>query len=130
MRSVPYTFNGQEYHLCMNAAALFAIYERLGDKGSVLDHIKGTGKKSFSNTCFMLAKLAEQGEMVRRYEGHDHEKFPSEQMFAAMLMPTDVAEAKDALRKAIALGFTREIDRKQKAVDLGLVELQKKTEAD
>ena len=90
MKTLEYQFNGQTYHLCLNGAALFDIYEKYGNKGFVTDPIRGTGKKSFSATCWMLSKLAEQGELVRRYQGYPHGKFPTEQMFAAMLRPADV----------------------------------------
>ena len=127
MKTLEYTLNGQTYHLCLNGAALFDIYEKFGNKGFVTDHIKGTGKKSFSATCWILAKLAEQGELVRRYQGHAHGKFPSEQMFRTMLKPMQVHEAKLAIHTAVALGFTREDAEEEPEVDLGLIELQKKT---
>ena len=98
MKTLEYQFNGQTYHLCLNGAALFDIYEKYGNKGFVTDPIRGTGKKSFSATCWMLSKLAEQGELVRRYQGYPHGKFPTEQMFAAMLRPADVPAAKLAIR--------------------------------
>lgn len=128
MKTLEYQFNGQTYHLCLNGAALFDIYEKFGSKGFVTDHIKGTGKKSFSATCWMLSKLAEQGELVRRYQGYPHGKFPTEQMFHTMLHPMQVAGAKDAIRDAVALGFAREEEEEDPEVDVGLVELQKKTE--
>lgn len=129
MKSVDYTFNGQTYPLCLNGAALFAIYDKYGTKGSVLDHVKGTDNKGFEATCFYLHKLAEQGELVRRWEGHKPRKIPAQGMFAALLTPHDVPEAKDAIRAAIALGFEREHDERE-SIDMGLAELQKKEEAD
>lgn len=128
MKTFPYEHNGQTFHLCLNGAALFDIYDKFGTKGFVTDHIKGTSRKSFENTCWMLAKLAEQGELVRRYQGHEHGKFPTEQMFRATLSPLHVADARKAIGAAVALGFTREVEDEEEEVDLGLVELQKKTE--
>lgn len=128
MKTLEYSLNGQTYHLCLNGAALFDIYDKFGSKGFITDHIKGNGKKSFSATCWMLSKLAEQGELVRRYQGYEHGKFPSEQMLQTMLRPSDVVAAKRAIRCAVALGFAREETSEEKEVDLGLVELQKKTE--
>ena len=126
MKTVEYTLNGQTYHLCLNGAALFDIYDKYGNKSFVTDHIRGTGKKSFSATCWMLAKLAEQGELVRRYQGHDHGKFPTEQMFQVMLKPLQVQEAKAAIGATVALGFAREEEENGGELDLGLVELKKK----
>lgn len=126
MKTFPFEHNGQTWHLCLNGAALFDIYEKYGDKGFVTDPIKGTGKESFEATCWMLAKLAEQGEMVRRYQGCDHGKFPTAQMFRATLSPLDVMEARKAICEAVAQGFRREVRDEDEEVDVGLLELQKK----
>ena len=55
MRTVPYALNGQTWHLCLNGAALFDIYDKFGTDGSVFDHIEGTDRKSYDATCWMLA---------------------------------------------------------------------------
>lgn len=128
MKTIPYEFGGKTYHLCMNGAALFDYYEKYGQKGFVTDTIKGTGKKSFEATCWMLAKFAEQGELVRRYQGFDHSKFPTEQYFRAMLKPLDVVSAKNHIEEAVRLGFSREEEEEEKEIDIGLAELEKKTE--
>lgn len=127
MRTYPYTLNGKTWHLCLNGAALFDIYEKYGDKGFVTDYISGSGKEAFQATYWMLSKLAEQGELVRRYQGFDHGSFPTEQMFRATLSPLDVADAKLAIKEAVRLGFLREEAEEDQAVDLGLLELEKKT---
>ena len=127
MRTLEFEWQGQTLHLCLNGAALFDIYDKFGTKGSITDHINGTGKKSFSATCWMLAKLAEQGELVRRYQGHDRGEIPTEQMLQVMLRPSDVAAAKVAIRYAVVLGFKRDEDPEDQEIDVGLLELQKKT---
>lgn len=127
MKTTEYTFGGVTYHLCMNGSALCDIYEKYGSKGFVTDIIRGTGKKSFEATCWMLAKLAEQGELVRRYEGYTAQKMPAESMFRLMLKPLDVVDAKKAIEAAVAEGFSRTEAPKQNEVDLGLLELEKKT---
>lgn len=129
MKCVDYKFNGETYPLCLNGAALFAIYDKYGTKGSIFDHIAPTDNKGFEAVCFYLHKLAEQGELVRRWEGHRPRKIPAEKMFAALLSPLDVPEAKRAVREALSLGFEREHD-DQDSIDLGLAELQKKEGAD
>ena len=126
MRTVEFPFQGNVYYLCLNGAALFEIYEHFGTKGSVLDHIGGNGKKPFLAVCWMLSKLAEQGELVRRFQGYDHGTFPTEQMFRTMLAPLDVPRAKSAISEAYRLGFQQEEAPEKKRVDLGLLELQKK----
>lgn len=128
MKLTHITIDGREYPLCLNAAALFDLYARFGDKGSLLDHIEGSDRKAFYNTCGMLAKLAEQGELVRRYQGFIPGDIPTENQLRLVMGPLDVINAKAAIRRAVAVGFGREIrEEQEERVDLGLLELQKKT---
>ena len=126
MKTHEFTIADQTWHLCLNGTALLNAYEKFGDKESLISHLEGTSKASFEATCCFLAELATQGELVRRYQGHNHGKIPTEQMFRVILAPLDIAPAKNAVRVALALGFRREVDDGQ-PVDLGLLELEKKT---
>ena len=118
--------NGQTFRLCLNGAALFDIYDKFGTKGFVTDPIEGHTRKAFNATCWMFAKLAEQGELVRRWQGLDRGPIAPEQYFRVNLKPLEVSDAKKAIREAIALGFAREEEEKRER-DLFLEELQKKT---
>lgn len=129
MKTVPFTMGGQTYHLLLNGAALFDLYEQFGDQDSLLNHLDGRGRQSFENTCVFLAKLGEQGELLRRYLGHDPGPVPTEELFRVGLSPRDAARAKSAVIEAVCAGFEREEGGKQKQVDKGLLELQKKTAA-
>lgn len=129
MRTVPFRQGGQTWYLLLNGAALFDIYDKFGPKGFVLDHIKGHGKKSFGPTCWLLAKLAEQGELLRRYQGYDKGPIPTEAQFQLSLSPLEVLRAKEAIALAVQEGFRREEGDSLKEVDKGLLELEKKTEA-
>lgn len=125
MKTIPYRLNGRTYHLCMNGAALFDIYEKFGASGSVTDPIEGGDKEAFRNTCWMLYKLSEQGELVRRYEGHDRQPYLLEGQLRATLSPADVIGAKIAIKEAVAEGFRGEVTREEpEEVDLGLMELE------
>lgn len=129
MKLTNITIDGQQLHLCLNGTALFDLYARFGDKGSLLDHIEGSDRKTFYNTCAMLAKLAEQGELVRRYQGFEPAVILTEAQLRLIMGPLDVVAAKSAIRRAVAIGFGREVkDEREQRVDMGLLELQKKTE--
>lgn len=130
MGPVIFSCAGTTYHLLLNGAALFDIYEKFGSKGFVLDHIKSNGKESFGPTCWMLAKLAEQGELLRRYQGHDKGPIPTEETFLLNLSPLEVPLAKDAIARAVQEGFRREEGPVKKEIDKGLLEIQKKTGAE
>ena len=129
MKTFDYDFNGRTFHLAMNANALFDTYDKFGDKRSIAELPKGTGKKSFDATCWMLAKFAEQGELVRRYDGFKAEPIVTESYFRLQMKPLDVPGAKKALEQAIVLGFAREEESAEEK-DPYLAEYQKKTETD
>lgn len=117
---------GQRLHLLLNGSALFDLYDKFGPDGFLTDHLKGGSKKSFEATCYFLAKLCEQGELYRRWQGQTRGPVLSEQYFRVHLAPCDVNRAKDAIVEAVRLGFQRE-ETEDHDVDLGLMELQKKT---
>lgn len=131
MRWHDFEVAGETYHFCMNGAALFDLYDRFGDKDPILSHIEGQTRRAFDATCFMLAKLAEQGELVRRFQGHKPEKIPTEAWFRTNLAPLDVSAAKLTVQAVVRLGFKREEPDEDEndadGVDLGLQELEKKT---
>ena len=102
-------------------------YDKFGYEGFLTKHIEGQSKASFENTCWLLCKLAEQGELVRRWQGLERGPIAPVEYFRTHLRPLDVAGAKDAIREAISLGFSREEEHERRVRDLGLEELQKKT---
>lgn len=118
---------GHRLYLLLNGQALFDIYDKFGTKGFITDPLKDNNKAGFEATCFFLAKLCEQGELLRRWQGQTRGPVLSEQYFRVHLAPREVAAAKDAILAAIVLGFRRE-EKETGDLDLGLVELQKKTE--
>lgn len=130
MRTVPVTLGGVTYHLLLNGAALFDLYDRFGDKGSLADHLQGGGREAFENTCVFLETLAEQGELWRRYLGYDHGPLPTAGTFLVSLSPLEAAAAKGAVMEALMAGFAREEGERPRTVDKGLAALQKKTAAD
>lgn len=127
MKTFPYELDGHKFYLCLNGQALFDAYDKFGYEEFITKHIEGKDKQSFENTCWLLAKLAEQGELVRRWQGLERGPIVPVEYFRAHLRPLDVAGAKDAIREAITLGFSREEERERLVRDLGLEELQKKT---
>lgn len=129
MRKIEWKFRGHTFYLCLNAAALTEVYARYGEDKSFPELYAGTGRAEFSATCVLLALLAEQGELVRRYEGHDRGPILGADYFRAQLTPRDLAGAKRALGTAYDAAFRRETEDEDEEVDLVLLELQKKTKA-
>lgn len=127
MRTTEYQVGGRTFFLCLNGAALFDIYEKFGTDKPILTHIEGSDRAGFEALCWMLAKLSEQGELVRRYEGYEPGKIPGEHFFRTNLAPLEIARAKLAVTRAVTLGFEREVPGEEDRIDLGLMELEKKT---
>lgn len=127
MKTAEFRLGERTFTLCLNGAALFDLYDKFGQDKPILDHIAGTDRASFDALCWMLAKLSEQGELVRRYEGHEAGKIPSEHFFRTNLAPLEIARAKSAVTEAVARGFEREVPGEDARIDLGLLELEKKT---
>lgn len=128
MKTVEFELAGVTYHLCLNGAALFDCYDHFGAEGDLLDHIKGASGESFRATCWMLSKLAERGEEMRRWEGKDPGHFISPKKAEAIMSHQDVLRAQRAIFDAYSLAFSRTEEDDGEEVDLGLLELQKKTE--
>lgn len=112
-------------HLCFNGAAMFDLWDMFGQEKPLLEHIEPNTKKAFNATCIMLFKLAEQGELVRRYWGHTPQEVPTIKELAALLCPADVLAAKSAIGMAISAGLKMEAQIRRSEVDLGLQELER-----
>ena len=126
MRTVDFDFQGQPLHLFLNGAALFDFYDQFGTEQEISEIISGDSRKSFRATCWVLHKLAEQGELARRLSGYDREPVPSLEQLAVLLDPPDVLRARQAIRAAVRQGFRMEHHSSEGYQDLGLLELQKK----
>ena len=125
--TIEFEFNGQTYYLLMNAAALFDCYDKFGN--DILDSIMGTSRRSFNSMVWVLAKLSQQGELLRRYQGEDHSKAINIEDATRTMSPVDAGRARKAILEAYKAGFAREVEKENEEVDLGLIELQKKTES-
>lgn len=131
MKMTTYTLQGKTYYLCLNAAALFTIYDRFPEAKGVLEPLSASGKRGFEATCAFLAILSTHGELVRRFEGYDKGEVLTEGQLLVSLSPMDMVEARAAIQRAVALGFGREVEDEDNqhedgAVDLGLQELNAK----
>lgn len=130
MKTVEFPLNGRVHHLFLSGAALFDAYDKFGDKGNLLDAMAGTSKDSFDNTVWFLAKLSQQGEALRRFEGEEPQPMLTAEEAIRTMRPPDVIRARAAIREAYHLGFAREETSEEQEIDLYLEEFQKKTEPD
>lgn len=127
MKLTPFEFGGNTYHLLLNGAAMFDIYDQFGQEGSIIDHIKGNDRDAFEAICWYLEELATQGELFRRKQGFDKRPILSADVLMLELSPMEVLDARAAIKTAIYRGFTREEVEPPKEIDKGLLDLEKKT---
>ena len=125
MKTVKFECGGQTFFLCFNGATFFALQNEFGssvDTGKLLSDA-GT---DYGVLCRLLAILAEQGELTRRYLGYAPADIPVPEFFSVSLSPLDALRAKKAVLDAFRLGFARDIKDTQ-GIDLYELEYQKKT---
>lgn len=124
MRTIKFEFYGETYHLRLTSAALYDIYEKFG-RTSVFENITGSDKAAFDAICWYLAKLSEQGELTRRWQGMEPGKVATEEQLRILMKPADLPAAKLRLLQAMNLGFGREVP-DEEPTDIGFAEFQKK----
>lgn len=134
-----------DINLLYNGYAHFELRERLGgDPFSALFPYErdddGNAKRDengnivyspmtidrFNSICQALSVMSSQYEIQRRTEGYDPQDIPSLTYIKTHLKLTQVSEATIEIMTAISDGMKQENEPDE--VDLGLVELQKKTE--
>lgn len=128
MKIVPITIAGKERYLLFNGIAMFAIDEEFGGTTELMEAIGKNDEEGYRNICKVIALLAEQGELARRYYGHDSQEILSADDIEVCTIPADIVRMRLAIPLAISAGFGREIKPENEEIDLGLLELnQKKT---
>ena len=125
MRGVKIKLAGREIHLLFNGAAMFELKTALGGK-SVFEAIKSTDPNHFENLCKVAAVMGEQGELYRRFMGHDKQPITTFDELKIIISPAETIDVMDAILQAVTLGYTRETEDEEAEVDVGLAELNKK----
>ena len=117
--------NLKNYSFVYNAAAYFAAAEKYPD--GIMQALTLPGKQGFEALCWALEELSTQGELVRRHMGQDRATPIKAEVAARMLMPHEIADAKNIVFEAIIRGVQGPTDDE---VDEVIAENLKKKEAD
>jgi hypothetical protein len=112
------TFKDEKYYLLYNGAALFALQD--------IPNIFEVIGKDFEVFCRVVSTLSEQGELCRRYEGHDPGAILDEETLRVTVLPYEIMELRAAATQAIIAGLSREVEEENKERDLSLEKLKKK----
>lgn len=129
MNEVELTLEGHRLYLSCNAAACFDIYDAFGYDRNIVDLIQAKGSVGYGNTLRIASILSEQGELCRRWEGHDPQPFASVDELARIVTPLTYIKLKRAVMEAVKRGFLPTVENKARPrmSDRGLAELEKKT---
>lgn len=128
MKAIKMQLAGKEYYLALTGTAKFAIDDLQGGD-SIINLIQPNTKSALDILCNVAAILMEQGELARRFAGYDKSTYLSADAIKALLSPSEVVSLKLDVARALLLGYNREIEAEgnEKAVDIVLQELEKKT---
>ena len=127
MKAVKFTVEHSTYYLALNGAAMFEIRDRYGSTTLLLEALEQDTGEGFQVACEAAAILAEQGELVRRQFGYTAGEIPDAQTFALLVEPYRLGALKNAVIRAITIGYGREITAPgDDEYDEGLAELHQK----
>ena len=70
-RMVKCTFNGREIYLNYSVGVMFEVIEKYGDVSTALTYMQEDTKGGFEVTKHLGLLMAQDGELARRYLGHD-----------------------------------------------------------
>lgn len=128
-----YKHGGTEYWLVYTADAFFEINERYGT--NFLEKLRPASREAYEMALGCICILAREGELCRRYMGHDKLPMLEEETLHRTILPDGIAPLKNAVMNAVFAGMRVEVEEEQetkekgkkKPVDIGLAEFEKKT---
>ena len=111
MKHIDFELNGDVYALSFTTEALFTVYDKFGYTSDVLGTTKALepSVEGWKNCCWLAALMASQGELQRRYLGHEPRKMITMEDLRLSVMPADANRLRQAVRDAMEQGFQRDI---------------------
>lgn len=146
MRHATFSFRGKSYGLLYNAVAMFEIQDEFYQKGDIFEILKNEkefyddeGKvlrkekllgnlESMKICCRIAEILSIQSANVRAGMGYQRPNVLDAESLCSQLSVMEYMRLKGIVLSAINLGLMQETAGEDDEVDLGLLELQKKTE--
>ncbi len=118
-------FGGEEYLLAYNAWAMFQIQD-LSPEKEIMEILADQGNDGYPLFCKAVEFMSEAAEGIGRYEGKAARKTLKSEQVMNLARPMDILELRQAMLEAVVHGYGREVE--EEVIDLGLAELQKKTD--
>lgn len=127
MKHIDFEFNGATYALSFTAEALFTVYDKFGYSSDILGATKALepSVEGWKNCCWLAALMASQGELQRRYLGHEPRKMITVEDLRLSVMPADANRLRQAVRDAMEQGFQRDIPDQDPVEEVNLVLLER-----
>ena len=127
MKAAKITVGEDSYFLVLDGEAMFQIRDDFGGTKLLLEAVEPDTREAFEATCAAAALLAERGELIRRRLGYEPGKIPERDDFRLLVRPFEVVDLKNAVIRAITLGYGREVEAEDGGeYDEGLEELNQK----
>ena len=127
MKAAKITVGEVSYFLVLDGEAMFQIRDDFGGTKLLLEAVEPDTREAFEATCTAAALLAERGELIRRRLGYEPGKIPERDDFLLLVRPFEVVDLKNAVIRAITLGYGREVETEDGGeYDEGLEELNQK----
>ena len=130
METVEFKYGSKTLHLFMSAEAMFRIQALSVDPEGpeILDLIVENSPAGSIALCQVAQILAESGELSRRYLGYSKERIPTVDELQQLLSPMQQLQLRITVVKTINSGYQDNSSNPDPGdIDLGLLELEKKT---
>lgn len=118
------TIGRDTYPFTYNGAAMFVSRERYGP--GVLNLLREDTAAGILCLRDMAIIMAEQGELLRRYQGHTPEKCMPRRVIEGIKPGLELLQLRAAVLEQIVSDSKRQVAMENEDVDLGLLELQEK----
>lgn len=127
MKHIDFELNGDVYALSFTTEALFTVYDKFGYTSDVLATTKALepSVEGWKNCCWLAALMASQGELQRRYLGHEPRKMITVEDLRLSVMPADANRLRQAVRDAMEQGFQRDIPDQDPVEEVNLVLMER-----
>lgn len=106
---------------------MFNIADKFGSVPDALTAISVENRESVAAIKWLIVQLANDAELLRRMEGYEHDPILTEDDII-INRPGIYQMYKEAIIKALDIGYEREVEDPKKEIDLGLEELNAKKE--
>ena len=127
MKHIDFELNGDVYALSFTTEALFTVYDKFGYTSDILSTTKALepSVEGWKNCCWLAALMASQGELQRRYLGHEPRKMITMEDLRLSVMPADAIRLRQAVRDAMEQGFQRDIPDQDPVEEVNLVLMER-----